>query len=79
MATATDALNRDFLDIRCRLLDLAAALDRVQRAGPEAEHDPRMDQIRQSLEILASAEGARAQRVQMAFSLPYDENWQKKT
>jgi len=31
--TALDIFNREFLTIRCRLIDLAAAIDRVGRAN----------------------------------------------
>lgn len=77
MAPAKETLDREFLTIRGRLLDLAAALDRIERAGPEAMDDPRVEKIRQSLDILASTEGARAERIQLAFSLSYEENWQQ--
>ena len=73
-------LDNEFLGIRCRLIELAAALDRIGRAGaggcqPAATNagtrdDPRMAQIRRSLEILAGDAPGRAERVQMEFSLP---------
>lgn len=61
-------LDRDFLQIRARLLELAAALDRVDRVGG-AESDPRLAQIRRSLSLIASQEPNRAEQVQMVFSL----------
>ncbi len=74
---ATDVLNRDFLDIRCRLLDLAAALDRIDRAGaPQAaQGDPRMAKIGRALAVLADGGADRAARVQQIFSQPYEEGW----
>lgn len=80
MSTASDAkeaLDRDFLTIRSRLLDLAAALDRVDRAPPGADRDPRAAQIAAALKILAGPGPDRAVRVQMTFSLPYRENWRQ--
>ena len=80
MATASDAkevLDRDFLTIRSRLLDLAAALDRVERGEGSVERDPRMARIRQALAIVAGPGADRAARVQAAFSLPYRENWRQ--
>jgi len=69
---ARASLDREFLGIRCRLIELAAALDRIDRAGKPADGDPRMAQIRRSLEILADDAPHRAEQVQMVFSLPYE-------
>ena len=63
------ALDREFLDIRCRLIDLAAMLDRVARAETDLG-DPRLAQIRQGLEILLSEVPNRAEQVLRTFSLP---------
>ena len=45
-------LDREFLGIRCRLIELAAALDRIDRAADAVADDARRLQIRRSLEIL---------------------------
>ncbi len=72
-------MDREFLGIRCRLIELAAALDRIERndaaGAAHAAADPRMTQILRSLEILADGQPDRAGRLQMVFSLPYDPNW----
>jgi hypothetical protein len=68
-------LNREFLGIRSRLIDLAASLDRIDRAEGAAGDDPRLDRIRRSLEILGAAAGDRAEQLQQLFSLPYDHDW----
>jgi len=75
--TALDVLSREFLGMRCRLLDLAAAMDRVGRAAGQTTDDPRWQQLQQALAVLASPDGNRAERVQMTFSLPYVENWRR--
>jgi hypothetical protein len=72
VSTAAEVLDRDFLSMRCRLIELAAALDRIDRAAAPAASDPRLGQIRRSLEILAGPSPDRAERVQMEFSLPRD-------
>ena len=74
---AARALDQFFLDARSRVLDLAATLDRVGRgADPAAAAaDPRMARLRQALEVLLSADGGRAERVQQVFSLAYDPDW----
>ena len=71
MSTATPVqqpLDREFLGIRCRLIELAAALDRIDRSGVSVANDPRMAQIRRSLELLAGDAPDRAEHMQMVFS-----------
>jgi len=74
--TAAAVLDREFLTIRAKVIEIAAALDRVDRSEGSVADDPRLDQIRRSLEIVAGSHPNRAERVQMIFSLPYDEHWQ---
>lgn len=73
--STTTTLDREFLTIRARLIDLAAMLDRLDRAQDAATDDPRLASVRRSLEILAEREPGRVERIQLGFSLPYDENW----
>jgi hypothetical protein len=77
--TATQALERHFLDARCRLLDLAAILDRIGRGSGAAgtAEDPRLTRVRQALEVLLDESGGRAERIQKIFSLDYDPKWEK--
>ena len=70
---AANVLEREFLGIRCRLIELAAALDRIDRAGGAATDDPRRSHIRRSLDVLMADAPHRTEQVQMAFSLPYEE------
>jgi hypothetical protein len=72
---AAKALDQFFLEARCRLLDVAATLDRIDRGGGSA--DPRIDRIRAALAVLEDAAGARAERIQQIFSLDYDPKWEK--
>ena len=76
-ASATEVLDKEFLDIRCRLLDLAAALDRIDRATDSVatRSDPRSKAVREAARILTEEEGGRAHRVQLVFSDPYDAAW----
>ncbi len=70
-------LNREFPEIRAWLLQIAAALDRVERAAGSAESQPRRQKIRNALEILAQPGNDRAERLQLLLSLPYDVDWQR--
>ena len=83
---ATELLNREFLGLRARLIEIAATLDRIDRAEGAPGDDGRLETIRESLKILAGdgsgPDGARhggasrAERIQMLFSLPHNDNWQ---
>lgn len=76
-ASAPDVLNREFLEIRAKILELGAALDRLDRAEGDVTSDPRMDHVRRGLAVLAQKGGGRAEQVQMIFSLTYQEGWQR--
>jgi hypothetical protein len=77
--TAKQVLDRHYLEIRCEMLNLGAALDRIERhAGADAAHqDPRLMEIHKALEILASGGSDRAERIQLLFSDPYREGWNR--
>lgn len=74
---ASRALDQYFLEARCRLLDLAAILDRIDRGADStgASADPRIARIRQAIEALQSDSPGRAEQIQQIFSLDYDPNW----
>jgi hypothetical protein len=75
--TAPNVFDREFLGVRARLLELGAAFDRIERASGFSSGDPRCDRIRQALELLLSNADHKAERIQMLFSLPYEENWRE--
>jgi hypothetical protein len=63
------------------MLEVAAALDRLGRAGGPPS-DPRVASLRQALDVLRDAgpdgeEPNRAERVQLIFSRQYDAAWRK--
>jgi hypothetical protein len=76
---SAQALDAYFLEARCKLLDLAAILDRVGRGAGRAgvDDDPRLARVRQALEVLGDQSGGRAERVQRLFSLDYDPAWER--
>jgi hypothetical protein len=76
---AAAVLNRDFLEVRGKILEVAATLDRFDRA-PEHHTageapDRRLSQLRQALECLLEPGPGRAETVQRIFSLDYDPHW----
>lgn len=77
---AREVLDHDFLETRGKLLEIAAVLDRIDRAPTHhPEHpDPRLGQIRQALEALCIPGPCRAETIQMIFSKEYDRRWREK-
>lgn len=76
--SASDVLNREFLEVRARLLQVAAALDRLDRAEGSVGDDPRMKNIQRVLDVLRSGDAKRAEQVQLIFSRPYSPEWREK-
>lgn len=60
-----------FMDSRSKLIDLAAFLDRVQRAGQD--DDFRVIALKQAIALLSQNEPARAKNVLLSFSDPSSE------
>ena len=76
---APTALDAYFLDARCRLLDIAAFLDRIDRgkSGPSVATDPRLTKIQRALAVLMEQPSQRAEAIQQIFSLDYDPTWER--
>ena len=72
MQNAAEILDREFLETRCMLVEIAATLDRIDRAakhGGERMQDARLNQIYDSLKLLArpSAKDNRSEQLLMLF------------
>jgi hypothetical protein len=74
--SAPEILNREFLEVRCKVLELAAAFDRLARAEGSVADDPRSVRLREAIHAVLDLDEDRAERVQMIFSRAYDEKWQ---
>ncbi len=81
LLSAPEMLEREFLQVRCRLIEIAAAMDRIDRsASPDEAHsDPRMAKLLEGAAILYDGKPDRAKRVQMVFSDAYEDNWRTNT
>jgi hypothetical protein len=66
-----ELLDLYFMDARSKLIDIAAFLDRLDRAGGEA--DFRLAAFRNALKELAGNEPQRAKNVLLSFSDPTSE------
>jgi hypothetical protein len=76
---ATKVLDSYYLEARCKLLEIAAILDRIDRGsgGRALEDDPRLGKVRQAIEELLETSAGRAERIQRVFSLDYEPGWQR--
>jgi hypothetical protein len=74
---AAAVLEREFLPLRAKLIEIGAMLDRMERSEGSVAHDPRRQKVERALSILRSAESDRAEQLQLLFSLPYDEHWRE--
>lgn len=75
---AARILDEQFLTVRSKLIDVAATLDRLDRAAANEkasaiESDPRIETIRQAVKLLLEAGPDRAEKMQLIFSLSCDE------
>jgi hypothetical protein len=78
--SAQQVLERTFLDMRCKVLDLAAALDRFDEAtgaAPLRQEDARVRNLEMAIRALLDHEPGRAERVQMIFSDAYEPKWER--
>ncbi|MDG1512900.1 MAG: hypothetical protein P8L78_08085 [Mariniblastus sp.] len=74
---SNEILDREFLEIRAKILEVAAALDRIERAEGDVSGDPRMALIADAINVIASEHSnpIRAEKIQLLFSRAYDEQW----
>ncbi len=80
--TATAVLDESFLEVRAKLLEVAAALDRIDRAasdtaplGPDA--NPRRQRLDEAIRRLLDEHPDRAETLQKLFSREYEPNWRE--
>ena len=72
-----DVLEREFLESRAKLLQLAAFFDRLDRGEGLVADDPRLKKLQEALEILQQSQPNRAEELQLLFSRQYDDDWQQ--
>lgn len=74
MQTALQVLDREYLEARCSLVELAATLDRIDRASDEEGssefNDSRLDLLKQAIELLTEKSHLpnRSERMLLLFS-----------
>ena len=70
-------LDREFLPIRAKILEIAASLDRAERVSDNPAADPRWQQLETGINLLLQKKGNRAEQVQLLFSRPYETQWRQ--
>ncbi len=73
--SSEEVLDHHYLEVRCKLLEIAAIYDRFQRAGggdPVTARDRRLARCSQALDLLVDPSGSpdRAERIALIFSDP---------
>ena len=78
--TAKDAIDKFYPEARAKLLEVAATLDRIDRGQPVPD-DPRLQLLRKAIaqlhEASTSTRPDRAEKLQVLFSLAYEDGWLK--
>ena len=75
--SAEKVLSEEFFIARSKILDLAATLDRLERADGSLEALHQLKLLEQGMEILLDDQSDKAKRVQLLMSRPYDPDWRK--
>jgi hypothetical protein len=94
VAQADRIFDETFLSLRAKLIEVAAILDRIDRAAaetadetpptpaaPAAPSDPRRARVEEAIGMLlsgATASGQRAATLQQLFSRPYEPDWRER-
>jgi len=80
--TANSVLDKKFLDMRAKLLEVAADFDRIDRAAAESgklsgQSLEIHDRLKEATQILLDDGSDRAERLQILFSRPYSDAWRR--
>ena len=75
---AAEILDREYLEIRAKILELAASFDRLDRAEDSVDGDPRLSLIHEAMQVLQETLDDRAEQVQLIFSRQYQDDWREK-
>ena len=78
--TANQILDECFLDIRAKLLEVAADFDRIDRAADEqgaldGQSSENRERLSDAVRLLLSEGPDRAERLQKLFSREYESSW----
>lgn len=74
--SAAQIVADEFMIARAKIVELAATLDRIERASGNVDDSKNMQLLVQGMHILIDDEVEKAKRVQLLMSRTYDPNWQ---
>jgi hypothetical protein len=82
MQSADQILDESFLQVRAKLLEVAATLDRIDRSSDDGaplsdQAGPRRGSLDDAVRILLSEGPDRAERLQRLFSREYAADWRR--
>lgn len=75
---AIEVLDAEFLPTRAKILEVAAALDRLDRAKGSLATESRRTQLQAAIQVLLRPEDDRAEQIQLIFSRHYEDDWRDK-
>ncbi len=78
LRSVREVFDQEFLPIRAKLLEVAASLDRLDRASGSLEAESRRTQIHAAIQVLLRPEDDRAEQIQLIFSRPFEDDWRDK-
>lgn len=76
--SAREVLEQEFLQVRAKILELAAFFDRLTEAEASDVDQRQLELLQQGCQILNDAEEDKAARLQLLFSREYDAEWREK-
>ncbi|MDG2223901.1 MAG: hypothetical protein P8L85_21150 [Rubripirellula sp.] len=82
MHTATQILENEFLEVRAKLLEVAATLDRIDRSVAESAPldtgaQSSRNRVDEAIRILLEEGPDRAEQLQRFFSHEYEKDWRR--
>jgi hypothetical protein len=76
--TRDAVLEQEFLPLRAKILEIAAGLDRLDRAAPTGDDGGRRERLEKAIQLLLADDATRAAKVQLLFSRDYEADWRTK-
>jgi len=75
--TAQQVLDAEFLVLRAKVLEIAASMDRVDRAATSQLDELKIQTLNAAIETLLRPGPNRAEQIQILFSNAYDDKWRQ--
>lgn len=79
MRNAEQVVEQEYLQVRAKILEIAAFFDRLEAAGGvDASKSTKLQLLQSGCEILLDGQQDKAARVQLHFSRHFDPQWRQK-